>query len=88
MICCRSSVRVVKSLRPGVGKSFYVKNMITKLRQSRKDLGSDSSKHVTVPINGKHIKTDEIFDILNKQLPTLSGGQNGRIIHIDVSNEV
>ncbi|CAG2224299.1 RNF213 [Mytilus edulis] len=56
----RSSVRVVKSWRAGVGKSLFKRNMVAALQ---KDQGIEECV-VSIPLYDRNIVVDEVIDVL------------------------
>ncbi|XP_071122875.1 E3 ubiquitin-protein ligase RNF213-like [Mytilus edulis] len=83
----RSSVRIVKSCRSGVGKTLYKKRMVRDLHEQR--LGSKSlhANELTIPLHNKSIDIDEIMSaLLEVTLPPTE--LRPRIFHIDLSHEV
>ncbi|KAH3727158.1 hypothetical protein DPMN_053084, partial [Dreissena polymorpha] len=81
----RSSGRVIKSSRSGVGKSLYVKRCAEQMAHL---LGSKlETKVVTIRLQEKYIDLHEVTQILIEQTPT-PGKATARIFHIDISHEV
>ena len=79
---CRSSTRLIRSYRAGVGKSLQYINIINKLRTRRRIQGKD----VTIPVYRK-VSTDDIIASLKDVLGT--GYNDGcDTIHIDIAHEV
>ncbi|XP_035676169.1 LOW QUALITY PROTEIN: E3 ubiquitin-protein ligase rnf213-alpha-like [Branchiostoma floridae] len=79
----RSSVRVISSDRPGLGKSLYVQRLAQKLHVKRQPTRRTSC-YLKVPFHEAVIDVDSVLSALNKQeqnpeKPTPS------IIHLDVS---
>ncbi|CAC5418097.1 RNF213 [Mytilus coruscus] len=84
----RSFVRVVKSFRSGVGKTLFVKTMLSTLEKKMDKYGSSHSEYlVSIPIHGKKVVSDSITDVL-LQYTGLPESNDRRIFHIDISHEV
>lgn len=83
----RSTVRVVKSCRAGVGKTLYKKRMVSDLdKKSGRNMRFDQ-KELTIPLHDKSIDLDEIMSaLLAVTLPP--GELRPRIFHVDLSHEV
>ncbi|KAH3735719.1 hypothetical protein DPMN_042254 [Dreissena polymorpha] len=84
----RSSARIVKSSRAGVGKSLYVKRRAEALSiQFGQKLKNLDTKLVSIPLQEKNIDIDDVIQILLLHTPT-PGMKTARIFHIDISHEV
>ncbi|XP_052243691.1 E3 ubiquitin-protein ligase rnf213-alpha-like [Dreissena polymorpha] len=84
----RSSARIVKSSRAGVGKSLYVKRRAEALSiQFGQKLKNLDTKLVSIPLQEKNIDIHEVIQILLVHTPT-PGIKTARIFHIDISHEV
>ncbi|VDI66650.1 Hypothetical predicted protein [Mytilus galloprovincialis] len=85
----KSSVRVVKSVRAGLGKTLFVKNMKAALDNKRKEekLNCDDHCLVTISIYGKCLLLDDVAEILLDQTQ-IHMPEYGRIFHIDIAHEV
>ena len=80
-------MRVVKSLRAGVGKTLYKERMVANLEKLRPGEPGQKSTSVTIPLHEKAITTDVIMDVFLQE--TLSPRDHQpRIFHIDISHEV
>ncbi|KAK6168590.1 hypothetical protein SNE40_019790 [Patella caerulea] len=82
--CFRSSVRVIQSQRPGVGKTLYVKRLVEKLRKHhprRKDVS------LSIHLYEKDVDISHIVDklMMYQHSPEES---NPVIFHLDISSEV
>ena len=81
----RSTVRVVRSERAGVGKSLYVKrqheSLESKIGRSNTDLT------VSIPLHEKTISLQTVTQRLLKEIPH-PDAITTRIFHIDISHEV
>ena len=75
-----SCVRVVMSDRPGMGKSFYIKQMARKLKQSLRR----SASKCTITIHGPEVTPDTVMDFLSNHLRDPSCC----MYHIDVASDV
>ncbi|XP_052215091.1 E3 ubiquitin-protein ligase rnf213-alpha-like isoform X2 [Dreissena polymorpha] len=82
----RSSVRLVKSNRAGVGKSLYVKRVGERLVTKANELKLETNL-VSIPLQEKRINIDEVVKVLKKHTP-LPGVKYPRLFHIDISTEV
>ncbi|XP_021363666.1 E3 ubiquitin-protein ligase rnf213-alpha-like isoform X2 [Mizuhopecten yessoensis] len=83
----RSTVRVVKSLRAGVGKSLYKTRRAQDLEDVYPTNKRTTGAVVSIPLHEKEIDVDTIMARLLKC--TLPAGQlEPRIFHIDISYEV
>ncbi|KAH3728508.1 hypothetical protein DPMN_054465, partial [Dreissena polymorpha] len=84
----RSSARIVKSSRAGVGKSLYVtrrsETLIAHLGSKSKHL---DIKLVTIPLQEKHINMHDVIQTLIRHTST-PGKATAIIFHIDISHEV
>ncbi|XP_063403574.1 E3 ubiquitin-protein ligase rnf213-alpha-like [Mytilus trossulus] len=83
----RSSVRVVKSWRAGVGKSLYKKRMVTDLYKLITNITRRRASDITIPLHEKTINVDDIMDILLEETLTPQCHEP-RIFHIDISHVV
>ncbi|XP_053396339.1 E3 ubiquitin-protein ligase rnf213-alpha-like isoform X2 [Mercenaria mercenaria] len=81
----RSSVRVIKSWRAGVGKTLYKQRREDKL--SRLNKGNVISEPVSIPLQEKTIDLHNVIQRLLKHT-THPGEVAARLFHIDVSHEV
>ena len=83
----RSSIRVVKSWRAGVGKSLFKRNMVTALKERQNTMSEDTELVVTIPLYDKNIVIDEVMKILltHTHPPHI---KQPRIFHFDISHEV
>ncbi|XP_067940324.1 E3 ubiquitin-protein ligase rnf213-alpha-like [Watersipora subatra] len=80
----RSSARLIRSSRAGVGKSLQHKNLRDRLR-SMCDL---PGKDLTICLH-KFVNTDDIIDRLVKELPVLNSSKAPyHTIHLDIAHEV
>ncbi|CAC5422256.1 RNF213 [Mytilus coruscus] len=79
----RSSVRVVKSWRAGVGKSLFKRNMVAALQREQ---GIEVCV-VSIPLYDQHIVVDEVMEVLLEHTNPPHVKQP-RIFHIDISHEV
>lgn len=75
----RAYVRIVRSGRPGSGKSLYIKRLGEDLMKRQK---VDIKPIVMIPLHGPHLYLNWIMDQFNKQ-PI-----SNKIIHLDISNLV
>ncbi|XP_060084373.1 E3 ubiquitin-protein ligase rnf213-alpha-like [Ylistrum balloti] len=83
----RSTVRVVKSWRAGVGKSLYKTRKAADLKELYPTSKRTTGAVVSIPLHEKEIDVDTIMARLLEC--TLSVGQvEPRIFHIDISYEV
>lgn len=83
----RSTVRVVKSCRAGVGKTLYKKRMVSDLDKKSGRNMRFNQKELTIPLHDKSIDLDEIMSaLLAVTLPP--GELRPRIFHVDLSHEV
>ncbi|KAI8490437.1 hypothetical protein Bbelb_317050 [Branchiostoma belcheri] len=80
----RSSVRVVASDRPGVGKSLYVQRLAEKLRAKMRSTRRRASCYLKVPFCEAVIDVDGFLSALNDQGPNPKK-TTSTIIHLDVS---
>lgn len=76
----RSCVRAIISDRPGMGKSFYIKQIATSLR---KTFGRTATE-CTIPIHGAEVTPDTIMNFLSDHLndPSCS------MYHLDIAPNV
>ncbi|XP_071137105.1 E3 ubiquitin-protein ligase rnf213-alpha-like [Mytilus edulis] len=85
----RSSVRVVKSWRAGVGKSLFKRNMVTALKENQLDVNVDEDNNaaVSIPLYDRTIIVDEVLEVLLEHTnpPHV---RKPRIFHFDISHEV
>ncbi|XP_052224866.1 E3 ubiquitin-protein ligase rnf213-alpha-like [Dreissena polymorpha] len=84
----RSSSRVIKSSRPGVGKTLYItkrfEELKTKFNQSKQCV---TTKLVYIPLQEKQIDIDEFMNGLLDHTST-NGTDIATLFHIDISCEV
>ncbi|KAL5009497.1 hypothetical protein ScPMuIL_011802, partial [Solemya velum] len=82
----KSSVRVVKSLRAGVGKTLYKKRMMERLNHLNPNLQTQG-REINVPLHEKCVDITKVMTFLLKE--TLPAGLRvPRLFHIDLSFEV
>ncbi|XP_019643756.1 PREDICTED: E3 ubiquitin-protein ligase rnf213-alpha-like [Branchiostoma belcheri] len=80
----RSSVRVVSSDRPGVGKSLYVQRLAEKLRVKMRSARRRASCYLKVPFHEAVIDVDAFLSALNEQEQNPEN-PTPTIIHLDMS---
>ena len=73
-------MRVVSSVRSGMGKSLYVKRMAEQLRE-HKTVGTVC---VTIPIHGPTVSPNTVMELLKEHLIN----SHGTIFHLDVAPSV
>lgn len=78
---CRSTVRVVRSTRSGVGKSLYVKRREEDLQELTK---TKTSLKVSLPLHARAVD----FNYITRKLIEKTENPNARIFHIDITSEV
>lgn len=81
----RSSVRVIKSWRAGVGKTLFKKRIEEEL--SHLNRGVVHSEAISIPLQEKNIDLHGLISRLLQHV-TRPGEIAARIFHIDVSHEV
>ena len=83
---CRSTVRVVKSKRAGIGKTLYKKRRVEDLEKLNL-VSTDRNLSVSIPLYEKNVSMIQVAD---KLLPyTLKHGEVfPRIFHLNISYEV
>lgn len=79
----RSSSRLIRSARAGVGKSLKKFNLCNQLRRNKRLKGAD----ITIPIY-KTIDTDSIIGRLNTELGNGYTDTPHHTIHVDIAHEV
>ncbi|KAK3096790.1 hypothetical protein FSP39_003301 [Pinctada imbricata] len=83
----KSSVRVVKSWRAGVGKTLYKQRMAEKIETLMMSSRRQTGGVITIPLHEREINVNEIMRILLEQ--TLrAGSHEPRLFHIDIYHEV
>ncbi|VDH97030.1 Hypothetical predicted protein [Mytilus galloprovincialis] len=83
----RSSVRVIRSCRGGLGKSLYKSRMVDSLKERLPNIDRKRSIDIVIPLHEKRIDVDKMMEIfIQKTLPPECN--EPRIIHLDVSHEV
>ena len=88
-----SSVRVVRSHRAGVGKTFYINTLAEGLSNITNNSFSytfgvkHTPLHIVVPLHDRRVNVDSIVKILRPFVPS-PNRQRSRLIHIDVSPSV
>ncbi|KAI8487861.1 hypothetical protein Bbelb_343090 [Branchiostoma belcheri] len=80
----RSSVRVVSSDRPGVGKSLYVQRLAEKLQAKMRSARRRASCYLKVPFHEAVIDVDAFLSALNEQEQNPEN-PTPTIIHLDMS---
>ncbi|XP_076109129.1 E3 ubiquitin-protein ligase rnf213-alpha-like [Mytilus galloprovincialis] len=84
----RSSVRVVKSWRAGVGKSLFKMNMVNALMEKPYvKVGEENSIVVSIPLYDRTIVVDEVLEVL-LEYTNPPHVREPRIFHFDISHEV
>jgi len=84
---CRSTVRVVKSVRAGMGKTLYKKRMEAELKRQGPITERQSVDVVTIPIHEREIDVNVIMSKL-LEYTLQPGDTKARIFHIDLAHEV
>ena len=79
----RTSSRLIRSARAGVGKSLKKFNLCNQLRRNKRLKGND----ITIPIY-KTIDTDSIIARLNTELGNGYTDTPHHTIHVDIAHEV
>lgn len=83
----RCTVRVVKSLRAGVGKTLYKRRISEKLEELSKNVNRIGAAVVTIPLHERKINVDEVMaSLLENTLPP--NIEEPRLIHLDLAQEV
>ena len=77
----RSCVRLVTSLRSGMGKSLYIQRMVEQLQMNMRSMGKAC---VTVPLHGPKLSPDGVMDYLEKYLQESAC----TIFHLDIAPTV
>ena len=81
---CSSRVRLVTSLRSGMGKSLYIQHMVEQLQAKIRGIGSKAC--VTVPLHGPQVSPDIVMDYLVKCMQESACTRS--IFHLDVAPSV
>lgn len=83
----RSSVRVIRSSRGGVGKTLYTSRMVDKLREQMQNIDRKRPISVVIRLHEKKIDINKMVEAL--LIETLPPECNEpRIFHVDISHEV
>ena len=77
----RSCVRLVTSLRSGMGKSLYIQRMVEQLQMNMRSTGKAC---VTVPLHGPKLSPDGVMDYLEKYMQESAC----TIFHLDIAPTV
>ena len=75
----RSCVRVVTSDHAGMGKSFYIQQLATRLQRSPR--GKHAEVCHVVPIHGPEVTADTVMELINKH-------SQSSMFHIDIAASV
>ena len=81
MLVHSSCVRIVKSKRSGMGKSFYICKLAKKLEQFK----NSTPSCVTIPIHGPIVTPDTVLKFLREYVDQ---SFTSTIVHFDVSPKV
>lgn len=82
------TVRVIKSWRPGVGKTLYKKRKVEELDLIlEKREKNKREKTITIPILDKKVDIDDVMSFLLRKVEP-DTETKPRIFHIDFSQEV
>lgn len=82
------TVRVIKSSRPGVGKTLYKRRKVEELDlvlQKREKIKRENA--ITIPILDKKVDIDDVMSFLLRKIES-DMDTKPRIFHIDFSQEV
>ena len=90
VMCCSLCVRVVKSLRAGMGKTLYKKRQVLKLEErlkARQPIKEGTITTVTVTLYEKRVQPEDVAARLLQLLP-VHQPDSPMVIHLDISYEV
>lgn len=83
----RSSVRVIRSSRGGVGKSLFKSRMVDSLTECLPNIERTRPIGVTIPLHEKKINVDKMIEVLLRETSPPEWYEP-RIFHLDISHEV
>jgi len=83
----RSSARLVKSSRAGVGKTLYVRRSEEKLRKLNKSTANLVVERVSIPLQEKDVDLNDVIGrfLLHVTDPHIA---TTRLFHINIAHEV